>query len=60
MMLAGGASNNGNNRFDNIQINATTAAVPEASTILFGALVCMTLGVTYCKRKYFDAQVPEA
>lgn len=36
------------------------SAVPEASTILFGTLVCMTFGVTYCKRKYFGNHTVEA
>lgn len=47
--FAGATSSSGNNRLDNIQINA--AAVPEPAAVLFGGLVCSVLGLTVAGRR---------
>jgi hypothetical protein len=49
--FSGATSNSGNNRIDNIQLNATAVAVPEASSLFFGGLICSALGLTIGYRK---------
>lgn len=52
MSLIGATSNAGNNRIDNIQLNASPlTAVPEASPILLGLMICGVVSMAFggCK-----------
>jgi hypothetical protein len=49
--FSGATQSIGVNRIDNIQLNATTAAVPEANAFLMGGLICGVVGLAYGGQK---------
>jgi hypothetical protein len=51
--FSGATGASGNNRLDNIQLNATAAVVPEASAFLFGGLIAAVAGLKLGGRKFW-------